>query len=64
MQDTWHAKHNKFLSKGILFMEKFLIKRDSILEPHPVEKSLTNFKVKWTEIYNKTTYHMSIIMMK
>lgn len=35
-----------------------------MLEPHPVEKSLTKFKIKWTEIYNKTTYHMSIIMMK
>ena len=22
-----------------------------MLEPHPVEKSLTKFKIKWTEIY-------------
>lgn len=65
LQDIWQAKHDRFLDNGILFLEKFL-KRDNVLEPHPVEKSLTKFKIKGREIYSKTTYHVitSIIMMK
>lgn len=38
LQDIWQAKHDRFLDNGILFLEKFL-KRDNVLEPHPVEKS-------------------------
>lgn len=65
LQDVWQTKHDKILNKAILFLEKFFIKKDDILELIQVEKIITKFKIKWTESYKTTHYFMiSILMMK
>lgn len=64
LQDVWQTKHDKILNKGILFLEKFFIKKDDILELIQVERIIAKFKIKWTESYKTTHYFISILMMK
>lgn len=35
LHNAWQAKYDTFFNKDILFLEKFFLKKDNILEPHP-----------------------------